>query len=282
MRRLVVAGLTAWLCGCPAVGAGPLEADLANIEAAPTGAALPLELALRGEPDQAKPLRSWLGNTPGLWILADFTCETLCGPVVSIASDALAQSGLRPGKDFRLVVVGLDPKDTAADAAAMKTAQVGSTGALAEYTFFVRGSAEDIGRLTKVFGFHSIYDREHDQFAHPAAAFVVTADGRIARTLSGLALDPATLRLALVEAGQGRVGSWSDHVKLMCYGFDPARGIYTAAVGRIMAIAGALTILVLGLFILILFRRERAFRKAPMDAMRPDRPLRTPTTARIR
>ncbi len=178
--------------------------------------------------------------------------------MVSIVSETLAGSGLKPGSDFRLIVVGLDPKDTASDAAAMKTAQIGTTGELPANTFFLRGGAKDLAELTNAFGFQSVYDREHDQFAHPAAAFVVTSEGHVARTLPGLAMDPASIRLALVEAGQGRVGSWRDHVRLLCYGFDPASGVYTAAAGRILAGAGAATVIALVLLISILFRRERA------------------------
>lgn len=233
------------------------KTDLARVDAAPApNAALPLPLLLQGEDGETKPLQQWLGNTPSIWILADYTCQTLCGPVISIVSEALEHSQLRPGTDFRLIVAGLDPKDSAADAASMKNAQIGTTGNLAEQTFFLRGSGENISKLTDAFGFQSVYDREHDQFAHPAAAFVVTPSGHIARVLSGLALDPTDLRLALVDAGQGRVGTWKDHVRLLCYGFDPTKGIYTAAIGRMLSVAGALTIVVLGLFILILFRRE--------------------------
>jgi protein SCO1/2 len=242
-----------------AAAASLSRADLAGVEAAPqSDAVLPLTLPLQGDEGNAKPLQYWLGSGPSVWILADFTCETLCGPVVSIVSEALAHSGLKPGPDFRLIVVGLDPKDTAADAAAMKTAQIGTAGELPAHTFFLRGSAKDLADLTTVFGFRSVYDRAHDQFAHPAAAFVVTPDGRIARTLPGLAMDPASLRLALVGASQGRIGSWKDHVRLMCYGFDPASGVYTAAVGRMLAGAGVATIIALVLLISILFRRERA------------------------
>jgi protein SCO1/2 len=233
------------------------EADLVRIEAAPApDALLPASLLLQGETGETKPLRLWLGNTPSIWILADYTCQSLCGPVISIVSEALEHSGLRPGVDFRLIVAGLDPKDSAADAAVMKDAQLGTKGSLAENAFFLRGTTENISQLTNAFGFRSVYDREHDQFAHPAAAFVVTPTGHIARVLSGLALDPADLRLALVDAGEGRVGTWTDHVRLLCYGFDPAKGIYTAAVGRMLSGAAAVTIVALGLFILILFRRE--------------------------
>ncbi len=256
MWRLAIAVSLA-LSMTPAAAANLSGADLAGVEAVPQReATLPLTLSLQGEDGDAKPLQFWLGSVPSVWIFADFTCETLCGPVVSIVSETLAGSGLRPGPDFRLIVVGLDPKDTAADAAAMKTAQIGTTGELPAHTFFLRGSANDLGKLTRALGFRSVYDRAHDQFAHPAAAFVVTPDGRIARTLPGLAMDPASLRLALVEAGQGRVGSWKDHVRLLCYGFDPASGVYTAAVGRILAGAGAATVVVLMLLISILFRRE--------------------------
>ena len=84
---------------------------------------------------------------------------------------------------------------------------------------------------------------EHDQFAHPAAAYVITPAGRIARVLSGLGLDGNDLRLALVDAGEGRIGTFIDHIRLLCYGFDPAQGIYTASIERwLMALAAATVI----------------------------------------
>jgi protein SCO1/2 len=261
MARLLAMAIPLALFSVPLPAFALSATDLARVEAAPApDALLPPLLPLQGENGEIKPLRQWLGDTPSVWILADYTCQTLCGPVISIASDALERSRLRPGLDFRLIVAGLDPKDTAADAVAMKGAQVGSKGALAEQAFFLRGTAEDISQLTAAFGFRSVYDRQHDQFAHPAAAFVVTRGGRIARVLSGLALDPTDLRLALVDAGEGRVGTWTDHIRLLCYGFDPTKGVYSAAIGRLLSGIAAFTIIVLGLFILILFRREASQR----------------------
>lgn len=257
MARLRAVAIAITLCCMLSPAAALTEADLARVNAAPAAnAVLPSSLMLQGEHGETKPLRQWLGNAPSVWILADYTCQTLCGPIISIVSEAMERSGLRPGKDFRLIVAGLDPKDSAADAVAMKDAQIGTTGDLAEQTVFLRGSAQNISELTTAFGFWSVYDREHDQFAHTAAAFVVTPAGHIARVLSGLALDPTDLRLALVDAGEGRVGTWKDHFRLMCYGFDPTKGIYNVAIGRMLSGAAALTILVLGLFILILFRRD--------------------------
>ncbi len=123
--------------------AGISKTELAQVGAAPQpNAVLPLTLSLQGENGNTKPLQQWLGSTPSVWVLADFTCETLCGPIVSMVADALTRSGLRPAEDFRLIVVGLDPKDTAADAKAMKDAQLGADGNLSDHTIFLRGSAD--------------------------------------------------------------------------------------------------------------------------------------------
>jgi protein SCO1 len=235
--------------------------EIGQIEATPgAGVALPLDLPLEGEAGKTMPLQQWLGGTPSLWILADYTCETLCGPVISIVADALASSGLKAGADFRLVVVGLDPKDSAVDAAAMKRAQVGSEGDLVTQSYFLRTSAASIAELTRALGFRSRYERDHDQFAHPAAVFVVTPNGHIARALSPLALDTASLRLAVLEAGRGQIGSLADHVRLICYGFDPVSGTYSLAVGRLLAGTGMVTIIALALLVAVLFRRERLTR----------------------
>ncbi|MCS3523090.1 protein SCO1/2 [Bradyrhizobium elkanii] len=233
------------------------RSDVAGVEASPRpGAVLPLSVRLRDENGVARPIRQWLTGGPSVWVLADFTCDTLCGSVVSTVSDALRRSGLRPGQDFDLNVVSFDPQDTAENAKEMKQAQVGLQ-ALGDATHVLRGDASDVVGLTKAFGFEAVYDRDQLRYAHPAAAFVVTADGRIARALPGLGLDPANLRLALVEAGQGRIGGWTDHVRLMCYGFDPASGLYTLAVGRLLKATGLATLVLLGLLIVALLRHER-------------------------
>ena len=228
--------------------------------ARPTNAQLPLQIQMNDINDRRAPLQDWLGGVPTVWILADYTCETLCGPAISIVSNALADTGLSAGKDFRLIVTGFDAKDTAAQALTMKNAQLSSRGGLAEHSTFLRAAAPEIDALTGAFGVQPVYDREHDQFAHPAAAFVVTPDGRISRALSALAVDAASLRLALVEAGQGHVGGWTDQIHLLCYGFDPASGTYTLAARRLLIATSSLSVIVLALLIGLLLRREHATR----------------------
>lgn len=149
MTRLVaIATLAAVIGAAFPLHAAVNQRDLKEVTAAPpVQATLPLNLPLLGEDDISKPLRFWLAKKPSVWVLADYTCKTLCGPVISIVSDALARSGLRPGEDFRLIVAGLDPKDTAADAASMKLAQVGRDSENSAASYFLRGDSEAIPGL---------------------------------------------------------------------------------------------------------------------------------------
>jgi protein SCO1/2 len=177
-------------------------------------------------------------------VFADYTCTNLCGPILAFAAAGLADTGLVPGRDFHLVVIGLNPKDGPDQARAMKASRLGDDQApLAAAAVMLIGQPDAIAAATQAAGYHYAYDAEHDQFAHPAAAYVVTREGRIARVLSGLGLDGRDLRLALIDAGQGRVGSFIDRITLRCFGFDAVRGIYTASISRLLAIGGAATIL---------------------------------------
>jgi protein SCO1/2 len=237
--------------------AGITASQLEQVAAAPQiGTQLPLQIQMTDLAGQSAPLRSWLGGVPTVWLLADYTCETLCGPAISIVSRTMADTGLRAGDDFRLIVVGFDPKDSVAQALAMKDAQLSTRGGLPEHSFFLRATAADIDVLTDRFGVRLAYDRDRDQFAHPAAAFVVTADGRVSRALSALAVDARSLRLAVVEAGRGHVGGWTDQIHLLCYGFDPASGTYGLAVRRLVLVAASISVIVLGVLIGLLFRRD--------------------------
>ncbi|MGI8525139.1 MAG: SCO family protein [Pseudolabrys sp.] len=211
----------------------------------PPGAAVPPDAQVTGEDGRRRSLRDLVAG-PTVLIFADYTCATLCGPIVSFAAAALAQTGLTPGRDYRLLVIGLDPKDTAADAATMRRAHLGGDAAINGASLFVTADQASVTAITQALGYNYHYDKEHDQFAHPAAAYVLSADGRVARVLTGVGLSGADMRLALVDAGQGKVGTLRDHVRLLCYGFDPAHGTYNVLVSRLLAAAGLTTIIVLG------------------------------------
>jgi protein SCO1/2 len=237
-----------------------LSKDIAEVKASPLpGARLPLDVSLDDGARSAS-LGERLEGKPSVWVVADFTCQSLCSPLLRTMSDELDKIGLVPGQDFNIRVLGLDPKDSAADAATMKAEQIGTSGALAAHTQMLRGSAADIGKITAALGFNAIYDPSLDQYAHPAAFFTVTADGRVSHALEGLGIASGDLRLAIVEAGGGRIGSIADHVRLLCYGFDPRHGMYNLAIGRALSLCGGVTIALLAGFLGLMFRRERQLR----------------------
>jgi protein SCO1/2 len=244
------------LMNAPAqAGLSKTELQTVYVDAKPD-AQLPLSLSFKDENGNATTLGKAMGGKPSLVIFTDFTCRNICGPVLAFAAGGLEKSGLTPDKDFRIVSIGLDPKDTLAQARAMKNSHIGSAP-LAEATVMLTGNENAVRAVTQAAGYHYVYDKENDQFAHPAVAFVVTGDGRIARELSGLGLSSSDLRLALVEAGQGKVGTLADQIRLLCYCFDPATGIYSASIGRIMTALCLATVILLAGFILLLARKAR-------------------------
>jgi protein SCO1/2 len=225
--------------------------------APPAYAAVPLALKFRDIDDKRMTLREAIGGRPSLLLFVDDTCRTICGPALAIASGALAQTGLDPSK-FRLLVVGLDPKDSSQDARAM-AAQIGDP-AVEQATTLLRGDADVVRQLTDALGYRYRYDAADDQYAHPAGALVLTGGGRVSRSLSSLALNPTDLRLALVEAGAGRIGTLTDRLTLLCYGFDAAHGVYTPAIAQMLKLLAALTVIgVLG-SIAVLERSRRMIR----------------------
>ena len=133
---------------------------------------LPLSLAFTDEHGNATTLGKAMAGKPSLVIFTDFTCQNVCGPVLAFAAGGLDKSGLTPGKDFRIISIGLDPKDTLAQARAMKQSRIGN-GALAQATVMLTGNDNTVRAATQAAGYHYVYDKENDQFAHPAVAFVV-------------------------------------------------------------------------------------------------------------
>jgi len=122
---------------------------------------------------------------------------------------------------------------------------------------FLSGDRPSIDRLTKAAGFRYVWDAETKQFAHPSGIIVLTPDGRLARYLFGIEYGPRDLRYAIVEASEGRVGNIADALLLYCYHYDPMTGRYGLAIMRAMRIAGATTVLALGVFIVFMVRRDK-------------------------
>jgi protein SCO1/2 len=241
MRNLWLA-LALLVCNSAASHAGLVTSSLDSVDVkVPPDARMPLQSHWRDEQGDDLTLAQAIAGRPTLLIFADYTCSTLCGPALTFVADALGQSGLASG-DYRLVVLGIDPKDGPGAAAAMKRKQVGGVVQAALLT----GDEATIREATGAVGYRFSYDAEHDQFAHPEVVLVLSGDGRVTRVLSALGIDANDFRLALTEASRGRIGSIVDHVRLLCYGFDPSIGAYTVSIQRALAVAGAITVVMLG------------------------------------
>ncbi|MFC4167011.1 thioredoxin domain-containing protein [Teichococcus aestuarii] len=259
MRRLAGAALLAARLAALLPGgarAALTEAQLAGVALhPPPGAALPPGLALRDE--AGHPVRAGAAqqDRPAVLVFADYTCTVLCGTALGLAAAALAETGLRAGADYTVLALGLDPKDGPAAAAAMKALHFPAAPAGA--VRFLGGDAAALQAARSAFGYEARYDAETDSYAHPLGVLVLAPDGRLSRVLGGLALDPPALRLALVEAAEGRLGSLGERLRLFCYGFDAARGVWTAWIRRVLMLGSVATSLALGGFMLWALRRER-------------------------
>jgi protein SCO1/2 len=239
-------------------GAGIVDAEVKRVEAAPApNAALPLDLGFVDESGHSLTLRAAIAGLPSVLIFADYTCRTLCGPILEFAAAGLAKTGLRPRIDYRLVMIDIDPKDKPATAQAMRAAHIDNGSELSRAAVFLTGDDAAVRAVTQSAGLRYTYDAEHDQYAHPAAVYVVNAEGRVQRVLSPLGLDGADLRLALVDAGRGSVGTLADRIHLLCYGYDPVRGIYTERITSMLALAAGVTLVVLLGGISLMAMREK-------------------------
>lgn len=231
------------------------KTELDRVALAPEpGARAPLDLPVTdARTGRATTLGAVLDGHPALLLPVDYTCGNVCDPMIGLAGEALAGTGLDP-RDRRLVLVGIDPKD---DPATARDRVAAIWGNRPDRPVPLVAEGGGIARLTGALGYRYAYDATSDSFAHPAAALLLTRDGRLARVLSPLALDGKDLRLALTEAGEGQIGNLSDRLALLCYGYDAARGVYTPLIGRILTAAGATTVLAIAGLILALIRVRR-------------------------
>jgi protein SCO1/2 len=222
-------------------------------------AQVPLDLTFRDEEGRALPLGSYFGKKPVVLALAYYECPMLCTLVLNGLVRALRAISLDLGDDFEVVTVSFDPRETPALAAAKKQTyleQYGRDGGATGW-HFLTGEGPAIECLAQSVGFRFTWVPNESQFAHAAAIMVLTPGGRVARYFYGVEYPPRDLRLGLVEAAAGTIGTAVDQLLLYCYRYDPATGKYGAVAMRLMRLGGVMTVIALGSFILISRRRER-------------------------
>jgi protein SCO1/2 len=220
---------------------------------------VPLDVSLVDETGRAVRLGDYFGKRPVVLVFAYYDCPMLCTQVINGLMSALGVLSLDPGKDFEIVTVSFDARDTPATATAKKAVYLNRykrPGAAAAW-HFLTGTPASIATLTKAAGFRYVWDDQTKQFAHPTGVIVLTPDGRLARYLFGIEYGPRDLRLALVEASAGKVGTPVDALLLYCYHYDPMTGRYGVAIMRTIRVAGAATVFALGTFIALMLRNEK-------------------------
>jgi protein SCO1/2 len=229
-------------------------------------AQVPPDLAFRDENGKTVRLGDFFGKKPILLSLVYFECPALCTEVLNGELRTMDAISLNLGKDFDAVTVSFEPKDTPALARAKRDVYVGQYGrpGASDNWHFLTGDRAAIDLLTKTVGFHYAYDSRSRQYAHAAAIMVLTPDGHIDRYFYGVQYPARDVRLGLVEASQGKIGTVTDHALLYCYQYDPATGKYGLIVMNVVRAAGGLTVLVLGIFMFVMFRRERKFPAPPI------------------
>jgi protein SCO1/2 len=204
---------------------------------------------------------------PAILTLVYYRCPMLCSLVLNGMIDGLKEIPLTIGEDFDIITVSIDPRETPALAKLNKQNHVKAYGrpAAAKGWHFLTGREKNVKALADIVGFGYTYVETRQEYAHAAGIFVLMPDGRISRYLYGIQYDPKTLRLALVEAGQGKIGTTVDRILLSCFHFDAQAGTYNVAAFRVMQVGGMITVLVLGTILGLYWLRESKRRRAATD-----------------
>jgi protein SCO1/2 len=229
-------------------------------------AQVPPDLTFRDDTGKTVKLGDYFGRKPLILNLVYYNCTMLCGEALAGLASAMRLVKFDVGNEFDVITVSFDPRETPEMAAAKKIDYVkryGRANAAAGW-HFLTGQPESINALTKAVGFNYQYDPKSNQYAHATAIMVLTPQGRISRYFYGVDFPPKDLRMGLVEASQGKIGNAVDAVLLYCYHYDPAIGKYGAMVANILRLAAALTILLLGGLIFILWRLDRSVTRKKM------------------
>jgi protein SCO1/2 len=250
----------------PKISAQTLPPDLGDVSIEQKlNAQVPLDLPFRDEFGREVKLGDYfVPNRPVILALVYYDCPMLCTEVLNGLASSLRILKFDPGKEYEVVTVSFDPKEKPELALAKKTAYIkrlGRSGAQNGW-HFLTGDQASIKALTEAVGFHYAWDPKMQQYAHATSIEVLTPTGKIAQYYYGIEYSPKDLRLGLVEASQNKIGTVVDQLLLFCYHYDPKTGKYGAIVTRILRIAGAATIVILGSFLFFMLRSERKARPA--------------------
>lgn len=231
---------------------------------------IPLETFFRnseGKPVQLKEF--FQSDRPVVLSLYYSDCPMLCDLHLNALVESMKELDLTAGKDFDMLCVSINPTESSDQARHSKDIflQRYARPNTAEGFHFLTGRKQAIDQLAESVGFRYKYIKSAGHYAHASAAIFLTPQGKVSRYLFfGTGYDPATVRLSLVEAGAGKIGSLSDQLLLICYQFDPTQGVYTVQALQVMRIAGALTVVALLCLLIPAWLRSPTANQSPQTS----------------
>ncbi|HKW60926.1 MAG TPA: SCO family protein [Candidatus Acidoferrum sp.] len=224
----------------------------------PLNGQMPLDLHFHDETGRDVQLREFFGQKPVVLAFVYFNCPMLCDQVQMGVAGALRMLSFNPGRDYQVVFISFDPSDTPELAADKKKAAVKRFNRPETVSgwHFLTGSQESIEAATRAANFRFRYDAKSKLFAHASGVMLLTAGGHISRYFYGVEYPGRDMRLGLVDASAGKIGTPIDHVLLFCYHYDPSSAKYSASILEIIRLGGILTVLCIVAGIWFSRRRE--------------------------
>jgi protein SCO1/2 len=223
---------------------------------------LPLNLTFTDDAGRQVALGSYFGKRPAILALVYYRCPMLCSEEMDGLASALQMVKYVPGKDFNIIVVSIDPGEGTDLAAGKKREYLKRYGhpETADGWHFMTGTQPNIDALTQAVGFRyvklQVPNSNQVQFAHASAIQIVTPEGKLAQYYMGVEYSPKDLLLGLNEASSNRIGSPVDNILTYCYHYNPQTNTHSLIVARVVQLGGALTVLLLGGFMFVMFRRD--------------------------
>ena len=219
---------------------------------------LPLDATFRDEDGRTVALGKYFGKRPVVLALVYYECPMLCTQILNGMVRAARVMTFTPGKDYDVVAISFDARETPQQAAVKKAVYMRAYGhpETAKGWHFLTGDLNSIKRVTDAVGFRYKWDVYTATFAHASAIYVLTPEGKLSKYFYGIEYSPKDMRFGLVEASQNKIGNAVDQILLFCYHFDPTTAKYTLVALDILRVAGAATVLTLGGFVFIMLRRD--------------------------
>ena len=224
------------------------------------GARIPLDTPFHDENGRTVRLGDLFHGRPVVLALAYYECPMLCTMVLNGVVSGLKPLALSAGKDFDVIAVSFNPRETSTLAKAKRVNYLDRYGkpGTEDGWHFLTGDPASIDALTSAVGFRYAWDASAKQYAHPSGVVLLTPDGQVSRYLFGVEYEPKDLKLGLIESSQGKLGTLTDQVMLYCFHYDPATGRYSAAVMNLVRAGAVVTLVLLALFLILSWRRDAA------------------------